>query len=52
MATKKVLVVDDQADMRILIRSILETDRSDNFQVVEAKTSLQRGGPSGKGAAV
>lgn len=38
MVTKKVLVVDDQADMRVLIRSMLETDRSDNFQVVEART--------------
>jgi DNA-binding response OmpR family regulator len=36
MATKKVLVVDDQADMRKLIRAMLETDRSDNFLVVEA----------------
>ncbi len=36
MATKKVLVVDDHADTRTLIRSLLENDRSDTFQVVEA----------------
>jgi DNA-binding response OmpR family regulator len=36
MATKRVLVVDDQPEMRKLIRSMLETDRSDNFEVVEA----------------
>jgi len=51
MASKKVLVVDDHADTRTLIRSLLENDRSDTFQVVEAGTgadglkALDRGGP-------
>lgn len=38
MATKKVLVVDDHAETRTLIRSLLENDRSDTFEVVEAGT--------------
>lgn len=51
MVTKKVLVVDDQAETRTLIRTILETDRSANFQVVEAATgtdclkAVDRSGP-------
>ena len=51
MASKKVLVVDDQPDMRTLIRTILETDKSTAFQVVEAATAadclkaLERSGP-------
>jgi DNA-binding response OmpR family regulator len=38
MAIRKVLVVDDEADMRILIRNMLRTDREADFQIVEAAT--------------
>jgi DNA-binding response OmpR family regulator len=38
MASRKVLVVDDDADMRTLIRHMLETERSADFQIVEAAT--------------
>lgn len=38
MATKRVLVVDDHAETRTLIRSLLENARSDSFHVVEAAT--------------
>jgi DNA-binding response OmpR family regulator len=51
MATKRVLVVDDHAETRTLIRSLLENARSDTFQVVEAGTGTDglkmadQGGP-------
>jgi CheY-like chemotaxis protein len=38
MAIRKVLVVDDEADMRTLIRNMLKTDREADFQIVEAAT--------------
>ena len=38
MATGKILIVDDEADMRALIRNILKTDRDAEFQIVEAAT--------------
>lgn len=38
MATRSVLVVDDEAEMRTLIRNMLETDRSATFKIVEAAT--------------
>lgn len=36
--SKRVLVVDDHAAARSVIRSVLETDKSQNFQVTEAAT--------------
>jgi CheY-like chemotaxis protein len=38
MATKKVLVVDDHVPTRSLIRAILEAEKSDSYDVVEAGT--------------
>ena len=38
MATRKVLVVDDEAEVRVLIRKMLETDSSADFHIVEAAT--------------
>jgi DNA-binding response OmpR family regulator len=50
MATRSVLVVDDEAEVRILIRRMLETDSSADFQIVEAATGtacLKAAGRSG-----
>jgi CheY-like chemotaxis protein len=38
MAKKKVLVVDDHAPTRALIRTILEGEKYENFELVEAAT--------------
>jgi DNA-binding response OmpR family regulator len=38
MVTRKVLIVDDEAEMRALIRNMLKTDREADFQIVEAAT--------------
>ena len=38
MAKKKVLVVDDHAPTRTLIRTILEAEKYENFELVEAAT--------------
>jgi cyclic di-GMP phosphodiesterase len=38
MAKKKVLVVDDHAPTRTLIRTILEGEKYENFELVEAAT--------------
>ena len=38
MTSRKVLVVDDDPEMRKLIRQMLATDRSADFLVVEAAT--------------
>ena len=38
MAKKRVLVVDDHAPTRALIRSILEAEKYENFEMVEAAT--------------
>jgi DNA-binding response OmpR family regulator len=51
MTSRKVLVVDDDVEMRKLIRQMLATDRSADFLVVEAATgtdclkSADRSGP-------
>ncbi len=39
--TKRVLVVDDHAPTRTLIRSILEAERGATFTVVEAATGME-----------
>jgi DNA-binding response OmpR family regulator len=41
MASRRVLVVDDEAEVRTLIRRMLETDSSANFQIVEAATGTE-----------
>jgi DNA-binding response OmpR family regulator len=41
MATRKILVVDDEAEMRTLIRNMLESDRTVAFQIVEAATGTE-----------
>jgi CheY-like chemotaxis protein len=38
MAKKRVLVVDDHAPTRTLIRTILEAEKYENFELVEAAT--------------
>ena len=38
MAKKKILVVDDHAPTRTLIRTILEGEKYENFELVEAAT--------------
>ena len=38
MAKKKVLIVDDHAPTRALIRTILEGEKYENFELVEAAT--------------
>ena len=38
MAKKRVLVVDDHAPTRALIRTILEAEKYENFELVEAAT--------------
>lgn len=38
---KRVLVVDDHAPTRALVRSILEAERSESFVVVEAATGIE-----------
>ncbi len=48
---KRVLVVDDHAPTRVLIRSILEAERNETYEVVEAASGMEclkaadRGGP-------
>ena len=41
MANKRVLVVDDHAATRTLIRGILEAEKGTTFQVVEAATGTE-----------
>jgi DNA-binding response OmpR family regulator len=41
MATRSVLVVDDEAEVRTLIRRMLETDSSVDFRIVEAATGTE-----------
>jgi CheY-like chemotaxis protein len=36
MANRKVLVVDDHVPTRSLIRTILEAEKSDTYEVIEA----------------
>jgi DNA-binding response OmpR family regulator len=48
---KKILVVDDHAPTRALIRTVLEADKTQSFEIVEAATgteclkSMDRSGP-------
>ncbi len=39
--SKKVLVVDDHAPTRTLVRSILEAERTEAFEVVEAASGME-----------
>jgi DNA-binding response OmpR family regulator len=38
---KRVLIVDDHAPTRALIRSILEAEKSDTFETIEAGTGME-----------
>jgi DNA-binding response OmpR family regulator len=39
--SKKVLVVDDHAPTRTLVRSILEAERGETFEVIEAASGME-----------
>jgi DNA-binding response OmpR family regulator len=41
MSTKRVLIVDDHAPTRALIRTVLEAEKAEIFQVVEAATGTE-----------
>src|SRR5207247_1067169 len=41
MAKKKILLVDDHAPTRTLVRTILESEKYENFEIVEAATGTE-----------